>query len=237
MNRITEPQSVVQHWKREWVRPKSLKPGQNPGFKVMKWVLSSETPEPEEVEDGLVNAQPTDEEMAAAVQVAAGARGEQEQQSTGTETVQGEGEKTGTAETAVSASRAPPSSQQDAGQQLQPAPGPDASTDIAMAEPAPPLDVVPSEGVIPVNADKPAEGAPEVPSQTTGDPASSADVMNAVKDLQTVPDKVELVGTGESADVVMGESRPFVEDEVQVAQEATQGMVGMTEPEIKQGQA
>lgn len=74
-------------------------------------------------------------------------------------------------------------------------------------------------------ADKPAEGP--APDETM------PSVEDAVKELQEAP--VEgLVG---EEDVKMGEPKPFVEDEVQVAQEATQGMVGMTQPEVVEGTA
>ncbi|GAA5859110.1 hypothetical protein JCM8547_004005 [Rhodosporidiobolus lusitaniae] len=41
----------VPRWKREWVRPASLKPGQNPSFKVCKWVLDTSQGESEGTEE------------------------------------------------------------------------------------------------------------------------------------------------------------------------------------------
>ena len=77
--------------------------------------------------------------------------------------------------------------------------------------------------LVPVNAaDKPAEGpAPD---------GTNPSVEDAVKELQEAPQE-GLV----NEDVEMGQPKPFVEDEVQVAQEATEGMVGMTVPEVVEG--
>ncbi|BGP18584.1 hypothetical protein JCM10213_002128 [Rhodosporidiobolus nylandii] len=50
--------AAVPRWKKEWVRPSSLKPSQNPNFKILKWV-------PDKSQDGSAG---TDEEMQAAAQ-------------------------------------------------------------------------------------------------------------------------------------------------------------------------
>ncbi|KPV73618.1 uncharacterized protein RHOBADRAFT_54817 [Rhodotorula graminis WP1] len=55
--------AAVPRWKKAWVRPSTLKPGQNPNYKVYKWVLDAEMGE----------SKGTEEEMQAALQeVAAG---------------------------------------------------------------------------------------------------------------------------------------------------------------------
>ncbi|GAA5988340.1 hypothetical protein JCM11641_003487 [Rhodosporidiobolus odoratus] len=48
----------IPRWKKEWVRPTSLKPGQNPNFRILKWVR-------DESQD---NSEGTEEEMQAALQ-------------------------------------------------------------------------------------------------------------------------------------------------------------------------
>ncbi|BGP50394.1 hypothetical protein JCM10450v2_006313 [Rhodotorula kratochvilovae] len=55
--------AAVPRWKKAWVRPSNLKPGQNPNYKIYKWVLDTEMGE----------SKGTEEEMQAALQeVAAG---------------------------------------------------------------------------------------------------------------------------------------------------------------------
>ncbi|KAK4052395.1 hypothetical protein OIV83_002197 [Microbotryomycetes sp. JL201] len=101
----------------------------------------------------------------------------------------------------------------------------------AVKEAAPPMHEVPVEGVVP--SDSPTQDSNPV-AQSVEAPAT---VSEAVQDLRSVEQPEMLVGAGDTRDVIMGEKPAFVEDEVQVAEEATQGMVGMTEPELKEGQA
>ncbi|BGP34053.1 hypothetical protein JCM10296v2_005868 [Rhodotorula toruloides] len=55
--------AAVPRWKKAWVRPSTLKPGQNPNFKILKWVIDTD----QDKSEG------TEEEMQAALQeVAAG---------------------------------------------------------------------------------------------------------------------------------------------------------------------
>ncbi|GAA6057285.1 hypothetical protein JCM3770_001698 [Rhodotorula araucariae] len=55
--------AAVPRWKKAWVRPSTLKPGQNPNYQIYKWVLDTEMGE----------SKGTEEEMQAALQeVAAG---------------------------------------------------------------------------------------------------------------------------------------------------------------------
>ncbi|GAA6003937.1 hypothetical protein JCM10207_006475 [Rhodosporidiobolus poonsookiae] len=50
--------AAVPRWKKEWVRPSTLKQGQNPNFKILKWVIDNSQGESEG----------TEEEMQAALQ-------------------------------------------------------------------------------------------------------------------------------------------------------------------------
>jgi hypothetical protein len=71
--------------------------------------------------------------------------------------------------------------------------------------------------VVPANAAKPAAGpAPD---------NSAPSVLDAVRGLE------EVVGVG-GGDVEMMGQKSFVEDEVQLAEQATARMVGMTVPEV-----
>lgn len=53
--------SAVPRWKRAWVRPSTLKEGQNPNYKVCKWVIDT----------GKAEERATDEEMRAATSLVA----------------------------------------------------------------------------------------------------------------------------------------------------------------------
>ncbi|KAM0790679.1 hypothetical protein ACM66B_004538 [Microbotryomycetes sp. NB124-2] len=302
--------AAVPHWKRQWVRPAHLKPGQSPNFKVLKWVLSSDDPaqrddtngdngviviEDDEVDDSAAadDAAPGDttkiagagaagitkEQVEAALQVAA-----ETGQITQDVTMASSGPATAEASPSVfdtpaavstypaatqtetttespqtaSLNQPPTQGSQDGpatsvseGAASQAQTGVATDADVTMQEPsepahriapestaleeaAPPMEEVPVEGVRP--ADAPSQtGEPSNPVAQNAAPTSS--MQEAVAELRQVDEPERLIGAGESRDVVMGEKPAFVEDEVQVAEEATQGMVGMTEPELKEGHA
>ncbi|KAK4057067.1 hypothetical protein OIO90_001967 [Microbotryomycetes sp. JL221] len=352
-------QSRELHWKRQWVRPAVLKPGQQPNFKVLKWVLATDDPTDDNNDDGMngvivieddeddstdnaelsANASPhaattnatsqattttgptllsgqlapTDEQVAVALAVAA-ETGQAPAVGSDVMTADSTGANT-TAEATPSAAGTPaptttamesatdstalPAQPSAAASPVAPVStnetvakktddaAAEASTGIAetasltlptAVEPPPPittaeevtmqdvkadepvtspaepksienldsisgpaladvleqaaqpLDSVPVEGVLPVDAYKTSTSPKAATEGVTEN-------FEAVKELRQVDNPERLVGTGDSVDVVMGEAKEFVEDEVQVAQEATQGMVGMTEPELKEGQA
>ncbi|KAL8293299.1 hypothetical protein RQP46_000993 [Phenoliferia psychrophenolica] len=231
--------AAVPRWKREWVRPSTLKPHQAPGFMVRKWVIDNSS----DLQEG------TEEEMAAAALiVVANGEGEGDDGPAGSGSVGATGPVTeastpiptsGTATPAVgdtadalvsivetsSSSNIPP-----------PLPLPTSlpitttTADSTPTSSTPTIDSpLPSSTLplpLPTNPSKPAEGPPPVPLE----PALAA--VAALQDVELpIPIDVEMGDVSTTGEE--GEGKEFVEDEVLLAQEATSGtVVGMDEGEM-----